>query len=361
MISLAGGTTLDVSGLNNNSTTPWVLQSSQTISNGSGATAALKGNINASQGTIAVAVNGTAPAFSIGGGTLTVSSSTVFQINSGIATPGTYPLITQAAGGSVTGTLPPITLYRATGYLQINGGELDLVVQTSDLLNYYVSPTGSDVTGDGTAGNPWQTVAMAQTTLRTLNSQSGDIHVYLRGGYYQLTNTLTFTTADSGNNGYYIIYQSYPGETAVISGGQQVTGWTQVPGQPYWVANVPTNAGFASYFRQLYVNGVRAERAHSGWIASTEYFMTNGASYSFSSAQTGLTNVCGIAFPLNAGLKSYSNITDLRLTHSFHYKFAEFPVISITTNSGWICVAAQPDYVQTYYKWNGAVILLRPG
>ena len=361
VISLAGGTTLDVSGLNNNSTTPWVLQSSQTISNGTGATAALKGNVNASQGTIAVAVNGTAPAFSIGGGTLAVSSSTVFQISSGIATPGIYPLITQAAGGSVTGTLPPITLYRATGYLQINGGELDLVVQTSDLLNYYVSTNGSDVTGDGTAGNPWQTVAMAQTTLRALNAQSGDIHVYLRGGYYQLTNTLTFTTADSGMNGYYIIYQSYPGETAIISGGRQVTGWTQVPSQPYWVANVPTNAGFASYFRQLYVNGVRAERAHSGWISSTEYFMTNGASYSFSSAQTGLTNVCGIAFPLNAGLKTYAtNITDLRLTHSFHFKFAEFPVTGITTNSGWICVAGQPDYVQAYYALSGSGYFTSP-
>jgi len=353
LISLAGGTTFDVSGLNNNSTTPWVLQSSQTISNGSSATAALKGNVNTSQGTIAVAVNGTAPAFSIGGSTLSVSSSTVFQINSGIATPGTYPLITKAAGGNVTGTLPPITLYRATGYLQINGGELDLVVQTSDVLNYYVSPNGSDVNGDGTLGNPWQTVAMAQTTLRTMNSQSGDIHVYLRGGYYQLTNTLTFTTADSGNNGYYIIYQSYPGETAIISGGQQVTGWTQVLGKPYWVANVPTNAGFASYFRQLYVNGVRAERAHSGWISATEYFQTNGASYSFSSAQTGLTNVCGIAFATGAGLKSYSNITDLRLTHCFHYKFGEFPVLSITTNSGWICVAAPQIYVQGLYNYSG--------
>jgi len=361
LISLAGGTTLDVSGLNNNATTPWVLQSSQTISNGSSATAALNGNVNASQGTIAVAVNGTAPAFSIGGGTLTVSSSTVFQINSGIATPGIYPLITQAAGGNVTGTVPPITLYRATGYLQINGGELDLVVQTSDVLNYYVSTNGSDVTGDGTLGNPWQTVAKAQTTLRTLNAQSGDIHVYLRGGYYQLTNTLTFTTADSGNNGFYMIYQSYPGESAVISGGQQVTGWTQVLGKPYWVANVPTNAGFAGYFRQLYVNGVRAERAHSGWITSTEYFMTNGASFSFSTAQTGLTNVCGIAFPLNAGLKSYgTNITDLRLTHCFHFKYSEFPVTSITTNSGWICVAAQPDYFQTFYQWNGAGYFTSP-
>ena len=205
LISLAGGTTLDVSG----KSSPLVLGASQTLSNSATTTAFLKGSINASQGSIAMSANGTAPAFTISNGTLTLSASTVVQINSSIAVPGTYPLIVPAAGGSVTGTLPPISLYRATGHLQINAGELDLVVESSDLLNYYVSPTGSDISGDGTLGNPWQSIGKARDTLQNLISQNGDIHVYLRGGRYFITNTIAFATADSGMNGYYITYQSY--------------------------------------------------------------------------------------------------------------------------------------------------------
>ena len=345
LISLAGGATLDVSG----KSSPFVLQSGQSISNSSITTAYLKGSINASQGSIAMSVNGSGPAFTIGSGTLTLSSSTVLQINSSIAVPGTYPLIIPAAGGSVTGTVPPITLYRSTGHLVISGGELDLVVESSDLLNYYVSPAGSDVSGDGTLGNPWQSIGMARDTLQNLNSQNGDIHVYLRGGRYFITNTIAFTTADSGMNGYYINYQSYPGETAIIDGGKQVTGWTQVPGQPYWVANVPTSAGFADYFRQLYVNGVRAERARSDWINGTAYVWTNGASFNYSTANTGLTNVYGIAFALNSGLKNYSNVTDLRLLCVKNFKEDEFPILSIITNSGNIDVQLQQPYCQYLY------------
>lgn len=347
-IVLAGGTTFDVSGLSSGA---FSLSPGQTMGNNTAATSALKGNINASQGAIAVSVNGTAPAFTIGSGVFTVSTSTVFQIDSGIATPGTYPLITKATGGSVTGTLPAITLYRATGYLQINAGELDLVVQSSDVGNYYVSTTGSDVTGDGTLENPWQTVAMARDALRNVGAQGGDVPVYLRGGTYHLTNTLMFTTADSGKNGHYIVYKSYPGESATISGGKQVTGWTQVPGKPYWVASVPTSDGFADYFRQLYVNGIRAERARSDWINGLQYVWTNGATFNFSTANSGLTSVWGIAFATNSGLKTYSNVSDLRLLHVKHFKVDEFPILNVITNSGKICVQLQQPYCQTRYDY----------
>ena len=344
-ISLAGGTTFDVSGLSS----AFVMGASQALSNSATSTASLKGSINASHGSIAMSANGSVPAFTISSGTLTLSSSTVLQINSSIAVPGTYPLIVPAAGGSVAGTVPSITLYRATGHLQINAGELDLVVDTSDLSNYYVSPTGNDVSGDGTLGNPWQTITKARDTLRSFNSQSADLNVYLLGGRYVITNTIAFTTADSGANGYYINYRSYPGETAIIDGGKQVTGWTQVPGQPYWVASVLTSAGFADYFRQLYVNGVRAERARSDWIQGTAYVWTNGASFNYSTANTGLTNVYGIAFALNSGLKNYSNVTDLRLLHVKNFKEDEFPILSIITNSGMIDVQLQQPYCQYLY------------
>ena len=216
----------------------------------------------------------------------------------------------------------------------------------AQFATYYVSPGGNDSRGDGSLGNPWQTIGKARDYIHTSGAsyyQNDDIVVYLRGGRYQLTSTLTFSTVNSGGNGQYIVYESYPGETAILSGGKQVTGWTQVPGQPYWVASVPTNAGFAGYFRQLYVNGVRAERARSDWIQGANYY------YDPNTAQT-----CdGISFAPTAGLKAYSNINDLRLLHAETFKVDEFPVTGITTNStnGLIQVALQQPYCQARYSY----------
>jgi hypothetical protein len=168
-----------------------------------------------------------------------------------------------------------------------------------------------------------------------------DIVINLRGGRYPLTQTLAFTDADSGDNGYYITYQSYSNEVATISGGVLVTNWSPVADEPYWVASVPTNV-FGDYFRQLYVNGVRAERAHSDWITGVSFFNDPATSQS----------VDGVAF--SAGdLKDYSNVTDLRLLHIEEFKVDEFPVTGITTNatSGLIQVSLQQPYCQTRYDY----------
>jgi len=348
LICLAGGTTLDASGLSS----ALELQPGQVISNSSSSTVALAGNIDASQGTIALTLNPSVPAFTISNGIFTVSTNSIIVVNNIAPTPGPYSLI-KNAGGRVAGVVPTNTFSfgHAVGYFTINNGELDLVVANDPpaSANYYVSTTGSDISGDGSLGNPWQTITKARSVLENL-SVNTNIFVNLRGGRYFITNTISFTTADSGVNGYYITYQSYPGETAIIDGGQQVTGWTQVPGQPYWVASVPTNAGFANYFRQLYVNGLRAVRAHSDWINGAAYIWTNGASFNYSTASTGLTNVYGIAFATSSGLKNYSNVNDLRLFDVWHYKEFEIPVISITTNSGKINLQLQQPYCQYSYN-----------
>jgi len=48
----------------------------------------------------------------------------------------------------------------------------------------YISPTGSNVTGDGSAGNPWQTIAYAYT-----NTTSGDTIYCLAGTYTWVSQT----------------------------------------------------------------------------------------------------------------------------------------------------------------------------
>ncbi len=111
------------------------------------------------------------------------------------------------------------------------------------------------------AGNeaaPFRTLERARTVVRGLTAgMTGDIVVYLRGGVYSLTNTLTFDAQDSGANGFEVVYRAYPGETPVLSGGQRLTNWTAAGGSLY---RAPVGS---LRFRQLYVDGRRAVRART--------------------------------------------------------------------------------------------------
>ncbi len=122
----------------------------------------------------------------------------------------------------------------------------------------FVAPNGSD-TGDGTITSPFKTIKRAQEKVRELNDDmTGDINVYLREGVYRQTETLEFTEEDSGTNGYYVNYKGYKNEKAKISGGIEVTGWSEYNNK-IWKAKVEG----IKYAPQLYVNERRARRAQS--------------------------------------------------------------------------------------------------
>jgi hypothetical protein len=98
--------------------------------------------------------------------------------------------------------------------------------------------------------------------------------VVLADGTYNLSQTLKFTTADSGSPGHPVVWTAAPGAHPVLSGAGPVTGWSPVAGTAgLWQASVP--AGSAT--RQLYVNGTEAAVAqatpaqlgfHGGWTGS---------------------------------------------------------------------------------------------
>ncbi|WP_409345544.1 Ig-like domain-containing protein [Paenibacillus sp. MBLB4367] len=140
-------------------------------------------------------------------------------------------------------------------------------IASNPIKEFFVSPDGDDH-NPGTAEAPFATIGKAQSFIRTINSNmEGDITVYLSGGIYQQSDTLRFTAQDSGTNGYYIAYRNKDNEQPVISGGTRITGWTQVNGSEVWKAS----AGNMS-FRQLYVNGKRADRAKSDDLYSAISF-----------------------------------------------------------------------------------------
>ncbi|GIJ29319.1 hypothetical protein Vqi01_44810 [Micromonospora qiuiae] len=121
---------------------------------------------------------------------------------------------------------------------------------------YYVAPSGND-TNPGTITSPFRTLQRARDAVRQVNANmTGDIYVYLRGGSYPVSSTIEFGPSDSGTNGHRITYAAHPGETPVLEGGVQVTGWTQHSGN-IWKAPLDR----ANKLRTLYVNGQRAYMA----------------------------------------------------------------------------------------------------
>ncbi|WP_069163358.1 right-handed parallel beta-helix repeat-containing protein [Nocardia altamirensis] len=97
----------------------------------------------------------------------------------------------------------------------------------------YVSPDGQD-DWPGTLDQPFATPHAAQQAVRARTAEmTGDIVVAFRAGVYHLEEPLTFdnTHADSGTNGFRVVYQANGYGTAdqekvVLSGGREVTGWS---------------------------------------------------------------------------------------------------------------------------------------
>ncbi|HEU5427099.1 MAG TPA: RICIN domain-containing protein [Actinocrinis sp.] len=143
----------------------------------------------------------------------------------------------------------------------------------------YVSPGGS---GTACSSSAPCSLSQAKSTVESLvGSMSGDIVVYLAGGTYRLSSTFQLGPQDSGQNGHSVSWEAAAGQSPVISGGTQVTGWSQYnAGRNIWRASVP--AGTQS--RQLWVNGVEATRARSamnpgGFSLSGSSFTTADSSY----------------------------------------------------------------------------------
>ncbi len=171
LISLAAGTTFDVSGLSS-----FTLQAAQTISNASISTVTLAGSIDASSGTILGSFKSGVVPFTIRNGTLTLASSMTFNLtglNPRIL-PGMYPIVTKGTGGSVVGaTLPAVSLPGITAHLAINGGELDLVVDSSLVLAtepLHWAGSGSLTWDAANSGNPiWMDSGSPANSVYFLN------------------------------------------------------------------------------------------------------------------------------------------------------------------------------------------------
>ena len=146
------------------------------------------------------------------------------------------------------------------------------IQNTSEFIIFYVSPNGSDSWSgklpepnkDKTDG-PFATITRARDAIRELKRKEGlkrPVIVMIRDGIYHLNEPLVFTPEDSGTDDCPIIYQAYPGEHPIISGGVLLKGFNieNLHGKKVWVTEIPEVKEGKWYFRQLFVNGKRRFR-----------------------------------------------------------------------------------------------------
>jgi hypothetical protein len=163
--------------------------------------------------------------------------------------------------------------------------------QPAEYITLFVSPQGDDSwSGRLPAANsrqtdgPFRTIQRAQQAVRELKRDARldtPVIVYLRGGMYSIAEPLRFTPADSGTATAPIIYAAYPGETPVISGGKEISGWQPGPGG-LWIADIPAVRAGTQPFDQLFVYGRRAVRARA---PNDGYFYIAGAADTGASRQ----------------------------------------------------------------------------
>ncbi|WP_066217787.1 right-handed parallel beta-helix repeat-containing protein [Formosa haliotis] len=187
-------------------------------------------------------------------------------------------------------------------------------VKATEHADFYVSTKGSD-TWSGTlaapnakaSDGPFATLERARDAVRDLKkTKSGNITVFVRGGFYQLDKTIVFGIVDSGEGNSTITYAAYPNETPVFSSGKPISGWekvtTYIPGLPEKAKGKIYVANVSDAFKTLYDEDGMLPRAQSEGIITEE----------------GKNSRNTLHFP-KGFLKNWSNITDVEIKVRPHH------------------------------------------
>lgn len=188
-----------------------------------------------------------------------------------------------------------------------------LPVQVAGASEIYVSPGVSAGSGNGTFEAPY-TFEEAKSKVQSMTvSQSEDIYVYLMNGEYTFDSTVEFTSADSGKNGYNVIYKAYDGTNPVFSGGKKInSAWGLVDAEKN-IWKTINRLGIET--RQLYVNGKKAVRAR------TE---DGELSFQLVPSDTGYTT------DATNEILNYRNIEDVEFVYNYASESSRVGVASVT-------------------------------
>jgi len=148
--------------------------------------------------------------------------------------------------------------------------------------DFFVATNGSDgysgtlpATNSGKTDGPFQSLDRARRAVASLRAsepaRTSPIVVMVRGGDYALRATFQLAAGDSGTAQSPTIYENYPGEAPVFSGGMRVTSWTNAGGN-LWRTTLPPQT---AAFENLFYNGVRRLRPRLGGLLGAFYRIAN--------------------------------------------------------------------------------------
>lgn len=122
---------------------------------------------------------------------------------------------------------------------------------------FYVAPEGDSNHTGHSSDTPLCSIRKLTDILNDTDS-SCDIHIFLRGGRYELQEPIRLKPR--GDN--QITVSAFDNETPVICGGQILEGFTESThnGLRAWILDLPDVASGKWYFQDLYVNGKARKR-----------------------------------------------------------------------------------------------------
>jgi len=137
---------------------------------------------------------------------------------------------------------------------------IGLFAQTS----FYVSPKGND-TNKGTQAKPFASISKAVVEAR---KKSGEIVIYLMGGYFHLSQPIVFTPDDSRKKNETLIIKNFKDQKVTISGGIALNlNWRKYK-NGIWQTNVTQDV----IFDELFVNGQLQRMARYPNYESTAHY-----------------------------------------------------------------------------------------
>lgn len=146
-------------------------------------------------------------------------------------------------------------------------------------VEVWVSPDGDD-NNAGTVEAPFASVDQAQRHARELRrlgktDTQAPVNIILKDGIYPLLQSLLVRPEDAGTHASPTIFRAAEGARPVLSGGIQVKGWrladvttdglAEAARGRVWVAEAPRVGPRRVEFRDLWVNGQRADRARNAY------------------------------------------------------------------------------------------------
>ncbi|MFQ6042753.1 MAG: right-handed parallel beta-helix repeat-containing protein [Candidatus Poribacteria bacterium] len=260
---------------------------------------------------------------------------------------------------------------------------LSMAIETStQSIALYVAPDGDDVWSgklpapdSGRTDGPFATLEKARDTIREMKENQGgkldqQVIVYVRGGHPPLplrggdflSQPLTLTPEDSGSEDCPVIYSSYPGEEAVISGGRRITGWKQVTieGKELYAVEIPEVRDGKWFFRELWVNGQRRKRArhpNKGYLSVAEAPEVSSQTQ-WHEGQTG--------FRFHEGdLKNYKDINNAELIAMTRWVESHLPIANVDESERMVTFGKRSVFRlepgDPYYVENSLELLDEPG